>query len=292
VTLSSDSAVAAFADKNVGSGKTVTLSGLTLSGIDAGNYSLAQPTGLADITVKGATVTANDVVKTYGDGANFAGTEFTTSGFVGSDGVTSVTLTSDGAPTTASVGGYDIVPSAAQGTGLANYAVTYDSGTLTVGKATLTAVADDTSRAQGVANPVFTISYTGFVNGDDVGVIDSLPTASTTATTSSEPGTYVIDLTGGVDDNYAFNLVNGTLTITNVSPPEITAISVVDGIAMVMWNAVAGREYRLQHKDNVTDSDWVEGTTTVLATGPTASAEDFVGHAPQRFYRVRLMPTP
>jgi hypothetical protein len=156
----------------------------------------------------------------------------------------------------------------------------------------LTAVADDTSRAQGVANPVFTISYTGFVNGDDVGVIDSLPTASTTATTSSEPGTYVIDLTGGVDDNYAFNLVNGTLTITNVSPPEITAISVVDGIAMVMWNAVAGREYRLQHKDNVTDSDWVEAAVTVLATGPTASAEDFVGNVPQRFYRVRLMPTP
>ncbi len=40
-----------FADKNVGTGKAVTVSGYTLSGAAAGNYTLVQPSGLtADIT--------------------------------------------------------------------------------------------------------------------------------------------------------------------------------------------------------------------------------------------------
>ncbi|MGE5114922.1 MAG: YDG domain-containing protein [Betaproteobacteria bacterium] len=42
---------ASFADKNVGTAKSVTVSGFTLSGTDAGNYSVLQPSGLsADIT--------------------------------------------------------------------------------------------------------------------------------------------------------------------------------------------------------------------------------------------------
>jgi hypothetical protein len=46
-----------FADKNAGTGKTVTAN-LTLGGADAGNYILTQPTGLqADITPKALTIT-------------------------------------------------------------------------------------------------------------------------------------------------------------------------------------------------------------------------------------------
>jgi filamentous hemagglutinin family protein len=46
-----------FANKNVGAGKAVTVAD-TLSGSDAGNYTLAQPTGLsADITAKSLTIT-------------------------------------------------------------------------------------------------------------------------------------------------------------------------------------------------------------------------------------------
>src|SRR5690606_21090891 len=51
-----------FADKNVGTGKTITVSGNTLGGIDAGNYNLVQQSGLsaaiskADLLVSGLTV--------------------------------------------------------------------------------------------------------------------------------------------------------------------------------------------------------------------------------------------
>ncbi len=48
-------AVGTFADKNVGSGKTVTVSGQTLGGVDAGNYTLTEPTLAADITGAGTT---------------------------------------------------------------------------------------------------------------------------------------------------------------------------------------------------------------------------------------------
>ena len=99
--------------------------------------------------------------------------------------------------------------------GNANYnAATSVDHSFTVVKALVTAKADDKSKAQGATNPILTVSYSGFVNGDTVAALDSLPTASTTATTSSRVGSYPITLTGGVDNNYAFKLLNGTLTVT------------------------------------------------------------------------------
>src|SRR5207249_8144439 len=66
VTLQSGAKAGLFADKNVGVGKTVTASGFTLLGASAGNYTLAQPTGLtASITAKPLSVsgvTASDKV--------------------------------------------------------------------------------------------------------------------------------------------------------------------------------------------------------------------------------------
>jgi hypothetical protein len=44
VTLAAGSATGAFATKNAGTGKVVNVSGLSLSGADAGNYTLTQPT--------------------------------------------------------------------------------------------------------------------------------------------------------------------------------------------------------------------------------------------------------
>src|SRR5205807_1729462 len=84
------------------------------------------------ITTKTASVTAKSTSKAEGATLTFAGTEFTTSGLVNSDAVTSVTLTSTGAAAEATVGSYDITPSAAAGTGLSNYTIGYNKGTLTV----------------------------------------------------------------------------------------------------------------------------------------------------------------
>src|SRR5581483_5061428 len=59
---------AAFATKNVGTGRTVTVSGYTLTGADASNYTLVEPTGLtANIT--GATLSGTATVSGLGNDA-------------------------------------------------------------------------------------------------------------------------------------------------------------------------------------------------------------------------------
>ncbi len=79
-------------------------------------------------------VAANSGSKTYGQTVPPTGFGFTPVGLLNGDTVTNVTLTSTGFVATASVSGspYAIVPSAALGTGLSNYAISYTNGALTV----------------------------------------------------------------------------------------------------------------------------------------------------------------
>ena len=61
-------ALAVFADKNVGTGKQVTISGITVSGADASNYTFDTTVlTTADITPRPLTITANNLSKVYGD---------------------------------------------------------------------------------------------------------------------------------------------------------------------------------------------------------------------------------
>ncbi|WP_195764011.1 beta strand repeat-containing protein [Pseudoduganella rivuli] len=80
-----------FADKNVGTGKSVTVSSVALTGTDAGNYSVTPPTGLtAAITAAGLTVTGiTGTSRAYNGGTSvtLAGTPLL-SGVLGSDTVT------------------------------------------------------------------------------------------------------------------------------------------------------------------------------------------------------------
>jgi len=81
-------------------------------------------------------ITANSTSKTCGQTVTFTGTEFTTGAgeLVNGNAVNSVTLTSAGAVTTATVSGspYAIIAGSALGTGLSNYSITYHNGSLTI----------------------------------------------------------------------------------------------------------------------------------------------------------------
>ena len=50
MALDVSGATGTFDDKNAGTGKTVTVNGLSLTGADAGNYILTPPTTTADIS--------------------------------------------------------------------------------------------------------------------------------------------------------------------------------------------------------------------------------------------------
>ncbi|MDQ2820149.1 MAG: YDG domain-containing protein [Pseudomonadota bacterium] len=131
-----------FADKNAGNGKAVTVTGLTLSGLDAGNYNLVAPAGLtadiarASLAVSG--VTAND--KTYDGtvGATLAGSAAVAA--LGAD-VVSVLNSGSGAFADKNAGsGKSVTVSgfALGGVDAANYSIVQPTGlTATIGKASL-----------------------------------------------------------------------------------------------------------------------------------------------------------
>jgi hypothetical protein len=102
---------------------------------------------------------------------------------------------------------------------------------LTVNKAPLTVTANNTSRAVGAANPTFTASYSGFVDGETTAVLSGSPAFSTTATTSSPVGLYPITVTLGTLSaaNYTFTFVNGTLSVIQAPSVSITNTSTVTG---------------------------------------------------------------
>ena len=111
---------------------SVGVSNITVTLGSNPNYSVLATNSTLTISAKTASVTADNATKIYGQTITFAGTEFTTSGFVGGDTVTSVTLASDGAVNTAAVNDYPITASAAAGSGLGNYNISYVDGTLAV----------------------------------------------------------------------------------------------------------------------------------------------------------------
>ena len=98
-----------------------------------------------------------------------------------------------------------------------NYTAASKTIKISVNKAPLTVTADNATRPYGSANPTFTLSYTGFVNGETEAALAVKPTATCSATSTSPAGTYDITAAGGKSDNYSFSYKKGTLTITSSS---------------------------------------------------------------------------
>src|SRR5439155_12279377 len=70
-TLTNSYTTASFANKNVGNAKGIGISGISFSGIDAGNYTYANTaTAIANITARSLTLSATGVNKVYDGGSN------------------------------------------------------------------------------------------------------------------------------------------------------------------------------------------------------------------------------
>src|SRR5262249_5055513 len=76
-------------------------------------------------------------------------------------------------------------------------------------------------KVRGTANPSLSLTYTGFVSGEDARALTTPPSGSTTALDSSPAGSYPITLTGGSATNYTLTLQNGTLTV-NMATATVT----------------------------------------------------------------------
>ena len=161
------------------------------------------------------TFTADDATRTYGQAP--PGYSFSFSGLVNGD---SDTYAFSGAPNlfdTLSAGsgaGIDTI-FIDQGTLLSDVGYDFDfvNGALTTLRALLTVTANDATRTYGDSNPMFTASFSGFVNGDDASVVSGL-NFTTLADEFSDVGTYSISPFEAFAANYDFDYIPGTLTIT------------------------------------------------------------------------------
>ncbi len=130
-TVTAASTSATFAGKNIGTGMTVTISDISISGADAGNYNLSNTTATtaANITKASLAVTPDNKNKAFG--TTFTAFSGAITGAVASDGITA-TYASTGADAAAMPGDYDITATLAPTGALTNYNVTNNKGKLTV----------------------------------------------------------------------------------------------------------------------------------------------------------------
>ena len=253
-------------------------------GVGLTNYAIGYSNGTLTVGVANLLITAASTSKGYG--ATLNPTAFASVVLLNGDSVTNVSLTSAGSVSNAVVGNYAITASGAQGVGLTNYSIGYSNGTLTVTQAVLVGTADNQSRAYGQPNPVFTISYSGFVNGEGTNILDVLPGASSSATITSSPGSYVIATVGGTDNNYVFNRVDGALTITAPGPVVIASVAFLDPANLrIAGTGDANVSYKIQASSDL--SGWVEiGTALTDGGGAFEFVDDAAGSFPMRYYRI------
>jgi hypothetical protein len=218
------SATGTFDNKNVGTGKTVTLTE-TNAGDDVGNYSITdQGTTTANITAKTLTATASASNKVY-DGTTTATATLTLSGLVGSETLgqsVGATFADQNVNTGIVVTVNSITLSDGDNGGVAsNYSIsTGQTTTANITAKDLTITANNGSATYGTAFTVgagsenFTSS--GLVNSETIGTITIA--SDDGATNTSSVGTYNIVPSAATDgtftaSNYNITYANGTLTV-------------------------------------------------------------------------------
>jgi hypothetical protein len=76
------------------------------------------------------------------------------------------------------------------------------------------------------------------------------------------------------------------VTVLPPIAPLIEAIAMADGTAIITWSSAVGGIYRLQTKEDLSDSNWTDVPADFIATSNSISATNDVGLAQTRFYRV------
>ncbi|MGB7985770.1 MAG: MBG domain-containing protein [Terracidiphilus sp.] len=120
-----------------------------------------------------------------------------------------------------------------------DYNTASGSVNLTVSRAPLTVSANNISKIVGTANPAFSASYSGFVNGENSNFLAGAPAFTTTATVTSPIGTYPITVTPGTltAANYALSFVPGTLYVVAAPTIVLSTSATLSGSAATGYTA-------------------------------------------------------
>ncbi|KOS07323.1 hypothetical protein AM493_15715 [Flavobacterium akiainvivens] len=225
-------ATAVFNNATAATGKPVTVSGFALTGDDAANYTVSQPTGVtATISPKTITATIAGVnpAKVYNGNTTATFTGVVLDGVIAPDAVTATS----GTYATRNAGEGNAITITLGGAQAANYTLTQPGLTGVITPKNITATADaviGTAAVDpfnvniGAGLPTsYTIRYDGIVGSDatapGTGATFTAPTATTTATSTASAGAYPVNLSGGEATNYTFTALNsGWLVVGN--PPS------------------------------------------------------------------------
>ena len=211
VTLVTTGATASFASKIVGNGRTVTVTGLTLTGADADKYVIGNQTTTANITHKDLTLfdfTAAN--KVYDGTTTVTGTGFSNDRIAGDV----VTFTFTAAFENANVGNGKTVNytgiAISGGADAGNYNLVTTSGTATanITPRALNITADAKTKIYGADDPALTYVSAGLLGGDEI-------TGSLTRQPGENVAVYLI-LQGTLDagSNYTITYTGANFTIT------------------------------------------------------------------------------
>ncbi|WP_114652566.1 beta strand repeat-containing protein [Polynucleobacter necessarius] len=214
------------------------------TGTGLSNYAISYVAGNLTVATKALTITADAQNSTYGSAYGLGTSAFTTSGLINSDAVSSVALLYSNNATVAPtvnaatyVGG--IVPSAASGTGLSNYTISYVAGDLVVGKATITVTPNGsiatydgttlTNSTYSQASANYTI--TGYKNTDVVADVPvtlsgSMAFNGSTTTVVKNAATYALTvgtLAGSTTNtNYQITFANPASHVYLINPATVS----------------------------------------------------------------------
>jgi len=254
VSLVTDSVSAAFAGPNVGTGIPVNVSGYAITGADAGNYTLTQPSGLtADITAATLTITATANAKIY-DGSTSAAATPTTSGLQGSDSVTGLTETYDtknaGTGKTLSVSAYTVN----DGNSGNNYTVSTATSTAgVISKAMLTITAAvNTKTYDGSTSASATPTTSGLQGSDSVtGLVETYDTKDAGMGKTLSVSAYTVN-DGNGGNNYTVSTATSTAGVINKATLTITAAANTKTYDGAISAAITPTTSGLQGSDSVT----------------------------------------
>ncbi len=217
---------------------------VSTTGMSAANYTLTAVNGTLTVTQASTTVTlgVSPTSVIYGSVATLTATVTTgATGTVsfhnGSTLLGTVAISGNTAALPVSslpVGTYNDLTASYSGDS-SFVAATSAAQLLIVTPAPLQIIASAASRAYGQPNPIFTFSYSGFVNGDTEAAVNGAPELTTTATQNSAPGNYLItvNVSSMSASNYILAGVGSTLTVVQAN----STVALIASLTSVMYGA-------------------------------------------------------
>ena len=275
-----------FANANVGSGKTVTITS-SYSGSDVSNYSVTnQSSTTADISAKALTATASASNKVY-DGSSTATTTLSLSGFIGSETVTSTnssTFNNKNAGTGKTVTVNSITLADGSNGGLAaNYSISTGQTTtanITAKSLTVSGITASNKIYDGNATATLdasSVAYSGLVSGDTfngtfAGAFSdkNVGTGKTITITPSYSGADVSNYSITNHADLTANITTKALTVSGVTASNKTydgsVIANMDSSSAVYSGFVSGDDFAASYSGVFANANVGSGKTVTITS--------------------------